>query len=541
MTAVPATTWGITRLADPGVDESGASPETLGSKGYNLLRLVRAGIHVPPGFVLDTGCYAAWHGNGGSLPEELSAGLQAQLRVLERESRRGFGSRRAPLLVSVRSGAPVSMPGMMETLLNVGLNEDTLSGLVRHTGNPRLAWDSYRRLIQGFARTVAGKGIAAMDEVVLARVRAAGLVSEREMDSALVRDLCNEFLDIYRSETGKEFPRDPLQQLMLAVNAVFRSWMSPRARKYRNLNGVSDSTGTACIVQAMVFGNACGRSGSGVGFTRNPATGADELYLDFMPNAQGEDIVSGKFPVQDAGALQRSAPAVYRELEAIRRQLETEFRDMQDFEFTVEDGELFLLQTRDGKRTPWAALVIAAELARTGMIDQKEYKARLSAIDPAGLERKQLKVTTGIAPAAIGTPAGTGAAVGVAALDEAAAIRFSQQRLPVILVRSDPSTEDIGAISLASGIVTTSGGRTSHAAVVARQLGVVCVVGCHTLEIDLDRRLVRFESGVLYEGDYLSVDADAGAVYAGRLEWETVRPAPELYTALTSAINTAAR
>ncbi len=535
MTAVPPSTWEIVRLAGHGPNETGPGPDRLGGKGFNLMRLVRAGIRVPRGFVLDTGCYAAWCGNGGSLPEEISAGLQAQIRTLEQESRRGFGSRRAPLLVSVRSGAPVSMPGMMETLLNVGLNEDTLSGLVRHTGNPRLAWDSYRRLIQGFARTVAGKGGAAMEAAAQARMRAAGLASEREMDSALLRALSAEFLEIYKSETGEEFPREPLQQIGLAINAVFRSWMSPRAVKYRKLNGVSDSLGTACVVQAMVFGNACGRSGSGVGFTRNPATGADELYLDFMPNAQGEDVVSGKFPVQDAAALQRIMPTVYRELEMIRRQLEVEFRDMQDFEFTVESGELFLLQTRDGKRTPWAALVIAGDLVRAGMIDQQEYARRLSAIDPAGLERKRLKAGAGVAPCALGTPAGTGAAVGVAALDEAAAIRFSKQRLPVILVRADPATEDIGAMSVASGIVTGSGGRTSHAAVVARQLGLACVVGCRTLKIDLDRRLVRFEGGVLYEGDYLSVDADTGAVYPGRLEWETLRPAPELYATLTDA------
>jgi len=500
------------------------TPGTVGGKAWGLLRMAAAGIRVPPGFVLGTACSRDYFANSNALPDALIDGLARYMRMLESITGKGFGSRRNPLLVSVRSGAPVSMPGMMETLLNIGLNDETVRGLIRTTGNPRLAWDSYRRLIRDYAEVVCGTDPGEFDAVLAARLGREGLQAVAELNGSGLRELCGEFKLVYRDCTDKEFPQDPWKQLHRAAGAVFDSWFSERAERYRALNHLDADLGTACLVQAMVFGNCGGDSGAGVGFTRNPANGADELYVDFLADSQGEDIVSGRHNVYGAAVLEQRFPAVFAGLQQIRLRLEKEFGDMQDFEFTVEQGELFLLQTRNGKRTPLAALRIAVEMFDAGLIDAAQALLQLQDIDTEVLYEHRFHRPPQELPLATGTPASTGVAAGRIALDEKAAQALRDAGTPVVLVRAGTSTEDIGAMSLADAIVTATGGRTSHAAVIARQLGTACVVGCRDLRVDLPARRVHIGDRILAEGECLSVDADNGRLYAGCLAIEKQRP-----------------
>ena len=498
--------------------------ELVGGKAFGLLRMVSAGLNVPPGFVLGTECSRQYFNNKNKLPPKLAEEIRQHMRTLEKTSGKAFGSRRNPLLVSVRSGAPVSMPGMMETLLNIGLNDESVRGLIRATGNPRLAWDSYRRLIQSYAEVVFGADTGRFDEAIKAYLKQEGLKSTAELNTASLRLLCNEFQFLFRQTTGKEFPQDPWKQLEKAVAAVFDSWYSERAETYRKLNDIKAKIGTGCLIQSMVFGNAGGTSGSGVGFTRNPANGSNELYVDYLANAQGEDVVSGRHDIQDVASLENRYPAIFQQLQTIKQQLEQEFEDMQDFEFTVEEGELFLLQTRDGKRTPMAALRIAIDLFDEDKVKAKKALQLLDGINLDELYECTLKHPPEAQPIAIGTTASTGVATGIIALDEAKAKQLHDEGKPVVLVRTETSTDDIGAMSLANAVVTVTGGRTSHAAVVARQLGIACVVGCHEIEVDLHKRKLHMQDKKFNEGDYLTVDADHGHVYAGHLEIDMQRP-----------------
>lgn len=508
----------------PGIPLAPGGAQAVGNKAWNLIRMAQAGLPVPSAFVLPT----SWCGQadrGATLRPALAAGIAR----LEMATGRSFGGTRRPLLVSVRSGAAVSMPGMMETVLDVGLNADTVEALVRLTGNPRLAWDSYRRLVQGYAEVVAGLPTAPFDALLTAAVAREEADTEQELDHRTLRALTLAMLDCYRSLAGTAFPHDPYDQLVAAAEAVFRSWDAPKAASYRRLNGIGDDAGTAVTVQTMVFGNAGGASGSGVGFTRDPATGARELYFDFQFNGQGEDVVAGRHRLRDNDRLRVVLPAVWQRLQEVCRTLETLFRDAQDFEFTVQSGTLYLLQARRAKRTGWAAVTIAVDLVQEGLLTPEEALSHLSGIDLDSVVRTRFDRPSA-ARLAEAEVAGIGVASGAVALDTAAVKRLAAEGRPAILVRQDTTTADIEGLAAAAGLLTASGGRTSHATVVARQLGIVCLVGCAALSIDLQARRCRIGETVLDEGDVLSLDGNTGAVYAGRLEPVTERPEQALAT-----------
>jgi pyruvate,orthophosphate dikinase len=415
------------------------------------------------------------------------------------------------------------MPGMLETVLNVGLTGATTRALLRRTGNPRLVWDTACRFAQAYAETVTGCQAAPFLQArnrVLAAVDAQAL---DEVDPLTLRDLAYEMADLARVLSGAPLPDDPFDQLHAAVEAVFRSWETPRAAEYRRLSHVDDTTGTAVIVQAMVFGNGHAASGSGVGFTRNPSTGADELYIDFLFNAQGEDVVSGRHRVEQTATLAAALPDIDHQLRQAKAALESEFRDMQDFEFTVEDGELYFLQSRTGKRTPWAALRIATDLVRAGLVTPDEASRRLRAYDLQSIQRTRLVLDSGPKVVGSAVPAAMGVAVGVIALDRDRAQALAATQ-PVVLVRTDLTTDDVAALALSAGIVTAHGGRTSHAAVVARQLGKVCLVGCSSLHIDETRRRCSFGETSFAEGEVITLDGESGLVYAGAVPTLSERP-----------------
>jgi len=499
-----------------GVAPAKGGAAEVGNKAWNLMLMAQAGLPVPPAFVLPT----SWCGRERpALAETLATGIAR----LEAATGLSFGAQRRPLLVSVRSGAAVSMPGMMETVLDVGLNAQTVEALIRLTGNPRLAWDSYRRLVQCYAEVVANLPTAPFDALVAAALTRADAESERELDHRDLKALTLAMLDCYKTLNGAPFPADPHEQLQAAAEAVFRSWDAPKAVSYRRMNAISDDIGTAVTVQTMVFGNAGGASGSGVGFTRNPATGAHDLYFDFQFNGQGEDVVAGRQKLHDADRLRTALPVIWAQLHEICHTLEALFGDAQDFEFTVQSGTLSMLQARRAKRTDWAALTIAVDMVKEGLITPAQALERLAGIDVKAVVR------TSFAPPvpptlAMAEVAGIGVASGALALDSEAVKRLVAAGQPAILVRRDTVTADIEGMALAAGILTGSGGRTSHAAVVARQLGIVCLVACTDLRIDLAHRQCRIGDALLNEGDLLSLDGNTGAIHAGRLEPVIERP-----------------
>lgn len=494
--------------------------EEVGNKAWNLMLMADAGLPVPPAFVLPT----QWCGQEPAVRRAaLQNALAAGIERLEAATGLGFGSGHRPLLLSVRSGAALSMPGMMETILDVGLNEQTVTALIRLTGNPRLAWDSYRRLVQFYAEIVANLPTAPFDALIVEALAQDEVDSDVELDYLALRRVTKALLAQYQLMTGTEFPTDPKTQLFAATEAVFGSWSSPKAANYRRLNKLGDAGGTAVTVQTMVFGNEGGLSGAGVGFTRNPATGAREFYFDFQFNAQGEDVVSGRQGLRDHDRLRRVLPAVWMQLTALCRRLETLNHDAQDFEFTVQAGILYLLQTRAAKRTDWAALAIAVDMVGEGLLTPAEGLARIA---PIALDKL---VRSSFAPPvpptlAIAEVAGIGVAVGSIALDLDAAKRILAEGKRVILIRRQTVTGDFESMALADGILTATGGRTSHAAVVARQLDKVCLVACPGLTIDLDHRQCRIGDRLLDEGDALSLDGNSGAVHAGSLTMVTERP-----------------
>ncbi|MCC7017098.1 MAG: pyruvate, phosphate dikinase [Rhodospirillales bacterium] len=499
-----------------------AGAERVGQKAYNLIRMAALGLPVPPAFALDTSLCRAFFAAGERLPPSGNDLLAAGIHWLEGVTGATFGGARRPLLVSVRSGATVSMPGMMDTVLDIGLNDATVQSLIRATGNPRLAWDSYRRLIQSYAEIVRGCPPEPFARIIERFVGAGSWSGPEEFDTETLKALAEEFLELVRPLTGAAFPQDPRAQLAEAAAAVFRSWNSPRAVEYRRLYRLSEEAGTAVTVQTMVFGNGGGTSGAGVGFTRNPATGADELYVDYLPGTQGEDVVSGRFAVRDARHLALVLPKVHAELNRIKPVLEREFKDIQDFEFTVQEGRLYMLQTRSGKRTPWAAVQIAVDLVNQGMIEPAMALERLAEIDLDSVARIRLDASG--EPIARGTPASTGVAVGRAAFDSRQARTMAEKGEVAILIRGGTAAEDIEGIAAADGILTARGCRTSHAAVVARQLGKVCVVGCGGLRIGEDGQECTIGGRPFAPGDPLSIDGDSGAVFAGQVAVRRERP-----------------
>jgi pyruvate, orthophosphate dikinase len=509
--------------------------DLLGGKGAGLAEMSNIGITVPPGFTITTDVCSEYYKAGKKLPRSLDAELRAALRRVEALTGKGFGDAEDPLLVSVRSGARVSMPGMMDTVLNLGLNDETVEGLAARSSNPRFAWDSYRRFVAMFGDVVLGMKPEHKEdrdpfEVILTAKKTARRVQhDAELPVEALRELVGEFKAEIQRRKGVAFPEEPFQQLLAAIGAVFRSWDNDRAVAYRQLNAIPAEWGTAVTVQSMVFGNMGEDSGTGVAFTRNPATGDDEFYGEFLVNAQGEDVVAGIRTPQKITELQAKWPDVSRQLLAAREKLERHYRDMQDIEFTIERGRLYLLQTRSGKRTGLAGVRIAVEMAESRLITKDEALLR---VDPEGLnhllrpvfdpERKAEAMKDGRLLAK-GLPAGPGAASGrlVFFAEDAAAWRARGEQ--VILARHETSPEDIRGMAAAEGFLTAFGGMTSHAALVARQMGKVAIVGCDALAFDYHARTMTVAAlaggtRTYQEGDWVSVDGLAGEVLEGRLE-----------------------
>jgi len=506
--SLPKHLYLIAQPASPNLHKP--SPETMGSKGFNLHRMTQAGLNVPVALVIGT---HYTHAPQDCFLPVFSVGLHA----LEESTGLLFGDERNPLILSVRSGAPVSMPGMLETLLNIGLNDHTLPGLVRQTGNPRMVWDAYRRLVASYGEVVQGLP-AALFETEIKRVTQGQ--DERLLDFSQLRQLTRSFLALYETHAGRAFPQDAREQLSGAIGAVFASWNADKAVAYRRIHQIDNDMGTAVILQRMVFGNTGGHSGAGVGFTRDPSTGENRLWVDFLANAQGEDVVSGRRNAHGHATLAAVAPDAWQQLQASAQALEQHFKDMQDFEFTVQDGVLHLLQTRAGKRTPLATVRIALDLLDEGLIDSTEALRRTESIheDALGTVRMVASDDTDSTPTplALANPACSGVASGAVALDAQAVERLVQRGVPAILVRQDAETSDITAMQGAQGLLTQRGARTSHAAVVARQMGKTCLVGCTALHINEAERTLHLGTQTLNENDMITLDGNDGAIYAGQ-------------------------
>ncbi len=498
--------------------------ELVGSKAHDLMRIARCGLPVPPGFVLSTQLCRDYLKHGAEALDGIDEVLVRELDHLAALTGRGFGDASRPLLVSARSGAAVSMPGMMETVLNIGLTDETLRGLVRMTGNPRLARDCRRRLVRQYGEVVHGIAPARFDVRTLELLNARGLSEVDELDTDGLKQLAAVFEEEFETRTGMDFPTDPLVQLKAAIEAVLRSWSGDRAKSYRKLNAIPDDLGTATTVQAMVFGNLGPDSGSGVGFTRNPANGENELYVDYLANAQGEDVVAGRRRALHPDELARRAPEAWQALAGARDILEHEFKDMQDFEFTVEAGRLVFLQSRTGKRTGLAALRIARDMVREKLIRPAEALARLDGIRLDEIEETKLAPAAGVTPAAKGTPAGIGVAVGVVAFDPLRVAALKRAGKAVILVRETAEPDDISALAEAAALVTLEGARTSHAAVVARQLEKPCIVACGGFAIDPGGQRGTLGGEAIAEGDAISLDGSTGEIFRGEIEVARNRP-----------------
>ncbi|HVI87434.1 MAG TPA: PEP/pyruvate-binding domain-containing protein [Dongiaceae bacterium] len=492
-----------------------ASPdaEVIGSKAAQLAVMNRLDLPVPPAFVLPTDLCQAINAGDEVALAALKEALGEGIARLEAVTGRRFGDRRKPLLVSVRSGAAKSMPGMLETILNVGLNAESLRGLIRFTGNPRLAWDSYRRFIQSYAEVVLDLSPAPFEAALAEMLNAEEILTEAELDAEALERLAQMFREVTQRATRIRLPDDPMEQVIAAALAVYRSWESPRAQEYRRLNALEGLNGTAVTVQAMVFGNAGSKSGAGVAFSRSPATGAPGLYVDFLLDAQGEDVVSGRRSPGNAALLAARLPQVIDELAAGAKRLERACGDLQDIEFTIEEGRLYFLQTRSAKRTPRAALQCAIDLVHEGIIDVATGLKRIGDIDlgKAGTARFLDRGPT-IATAVSASP---GMASGRVVFDSRRAKELAAEGKPVILIRRDISTEDIAGLAVADGVLTAIGARTAHAAVVARQLGKVCLVACTALDVTEGGRHCSLAGRPVTEGDWLSLDGETGEISLG--------------------------
>jgi len=495
-------------------EPAGGGRELLGGKGIGLAEMTALGLPVPGGFTITTDACRAFL-KTKSLPDGLADEVAEHVGRLEAKTGKRFGDPSDPLLVSVRSGAAISMPGMMDTILNLGLNDAAVEGLAARTGNRRFAFDSYRRLIQMFGEVVDGIGGHCFEDALTALKRARGVSQDTDLTAGDLEELVETYRGIYRDEKGSDFPADAAGQLMRAVGAVFDSWDTPRAKVYRRANDIPDDIGTAVNVVQMVFGNKGDHSGTGVAFTRNPSTGAKELYGEFLANAQGEDVVAGIRTPQPVEAMAQIMPAAYEQLLATLKKLEEHYRDMQDVEFTVEDDTLYMLQTRSAKRTAAAALKAAVEMVDEGLITRDEAVSR---IDPAQLDQllhPRIDPDQAPAPIAKGLNASPGAASGGIVFDADSAVERSKSG-PVILVRYETTPDDIHGMIAAQGILTVHGGMTSHAAVVARGMGKPCVAGCEGLS--LAAGTARIGGREFNEGDPITIDGGTGQVYAGRVE-----------------------
>ena len=496
----------------------------LGGKGAGLGDMTRAGVPVPPGFTVTTEACNAYLAAGGEFPEGMWTQVTAALKAVEDQTGKCFGDPGNPLLLSVRSGAKFSMPGMMDTVLNLGMNDEVAAGMVKLTGDERFVYDAYRRLVQMFGSVVLNIADEAFEDYLTEIKRERGVKLDVELSAADWKQVTGEFLKIFKHETGGEFPQDPFEQLKLAVEAVFKSWNGKRAVDYRNAAGIAHDLGTAVNVQTMVFGNMGEGSGTGVAFTRNPATGEKKLFGDYLMNAQGEDVVAGiRTPIPIAN-LEKENPAVYAQFVDIAEKLERHYRNMQDVEFTIERGKLWMLQTRDGKRTARAAVRIAVEMANEGLITKQEAVLRVSPQHVTQLlhpqfddEAKEAAKKAG-RMIATGVNASPGAAVGVAAFDADLAEKWGKAKRSVIMVRPETKPDDVHGMLASVGILTSRGGATSHAAVVARQFGVPCVCGAEALSIDVRGRQLSVDGVVIDEGDVISIDGSTGEVFVGEIK-----------------------
>jgi pyruvate, orthophosphate dikinase len=499
--------------------------DLLGGKGAGLAEMTSAGLPVPPGFTITTEACNDYFAAGETLPEGLWDDVVAAMHEVERVTGKGFGDPANPLLVSVRSGAKFSMPGMMDTVLNLGLNEQTLHGLIALTGNERFGWDAYRRFIQMFGRIVMDVDGHRFDEAFEQAKHSRGVSEDTALDAVALEEVSGRFREIVREATGREFPADPYEQLELAMKAVFASWFGKRARDYREFNKIPHDLGTAVNVVTMVFGNMGDDSGTGVAFTRDPNTGEKVLFGEYLTNAQGEDVVAGIRTPQPISQLRDEMPAAYAQFEEIAGRLERHYRDVQDLEFTIERGTLYMLQTRSAKRTAAAAVRIAADMVAEGIISEQEALARIEPAHVDQLLRNQFDTTAKqqAAKMAVGLNASPGAAVGKAVFNADRAFEMAQQGEQVILVRIETSPDDFHGMAAAQGVLTARGGATSHAAVVARQIGKPCVAGCAALVIDYASRSARADGVGFSEGDWISLDGTTGEVFVGALPTVEVR------------------
>src|SRR5688500_3283776 len=508
-------------------DGNGTMKPLLGGKGANLAEMCRIGLPVPPGFTITTDVCTYYYANKRTYPPALKAQMKAGVAAIEQQSGKKFGVLKNPLLVSVRSGARDSMPGMMDTILNLGLNDDTVEALARKTGNARFAWDCYRRFVQMYGDVVLGVQKRPDEdhepfETVIEKLKHDRYHQDIEDTKLTVddlRELVLRFKALVKERVGREFPKSPWDQLMGAVGAVFGSWMNDRAIVYRRKYNIPSEWGTAVNVQAMVYGNTGDESGSGVAFTRNPANGAKEFHGEFLINAQGEDVVAGVRTPEPVAELKKQMPKAYNELERIRQTLERHFKDVQDFEFTIEDGVVYMLQTRNGKRTAMAALKFSMDMEKERLIDWKTAILRNPA-DQLEQLLAQIFDTADVANApviATGLPAGPGAASGRIYLNADRAVTAAERGEKVLLVRVETSPEDLRGMIAAEGILTARGGVSSHAALVARQMGKVCVCGAAAVEVDYQARTITVQGKTFKEGDWMSIDGTVGKVYAGQV------------------------
>ena len=502
----------------------GKGKELLGGKGAGLAEMTHIGVPIPQGFTITTEACTLYYDEGKKLPQYLIDEIYAAIKRVEKESGKNFGGNKNPLLVSVRSGARVSMPGMMDTILNLGLNDETVEVLAKETSNERFAYDSYRRFILMFTNIAKGHPRTEMDKMLDELKESKGYKLDTEVTASELKELVKKYKAYYKKTFGEDFPADPYVQLIEAVTAVFRSWDNPRANVYRMMNNIPYSWGTAVNVQSMAFGNKGETSGTGVAFSRDPATGENKVSAEYLPNAQGEDVVAGIRTPLHIDELQRRMPDVYKQFMDTIKTMENHYKDMQDMEFTVEDGKLYFLQTRNGKRTPAAALKIACDLVDEGLIDEKEAVLRIDAMSfdkllLPGFDKDELAKAS---PIAKGLAAGPGAGTGKLAFtaEEAEARHNAGEK--VVLVRAETSPEDIVGMVAAEAILTMRGGMTSHAAVVARGMGKCCVCGCAAAVIDEEKRTVTIDGKVYTDQDTFSIDGSTGNIYLGSIK--TVQP-----------------
>ncbi|MBP2685674.1 MAG: ppdK [Deltaproteobacteria bacterium] len=495
---------------------NGTMKDVLGGKGAGLAEMTNLGVPVPPGFTISTEACNLYYKNRGKLPQDLKKEVAANLAKLERVMGKKLGDPKNPLLVSVRSGAKFSMPGMMDTILNLGLNDRTVEGLALKSGNPRFAYDSYRRFLMMFSDVVLDLSKSHFEHVFDTKKQERAAAYDVDLSAEDLMDVCGKFKALVKERLKRDFPQDPLVQLELARDAVFRSWNNDRAKYYRKTNGIPDDIGTAVNVQAMVFGNTGNDSATGVGFTRNPATGAKEFYGEYLVNAQGEDVVAGirtPHPILD---MKRELPKVFEQLMQITAKLEKHYKDVQDFEFTVENNKLYMLQTRNGKRTAAAAVKIAVDMVKEKLITKEEALLRLEPQQIDQLLHPVIDPKARLEVIAKGLPASPGAATGAVVFHADKAVEWATEGKDVILVRKETSPDDIHGMDVARGILTAKGGMTSHAAVVARQMGKTCVAGCDA--IDVDETTNRFMVGgrVVREGNFISLNGSTGEVILGK-------------------------